>query len=157
LPDRQSPAIQFTLRSLMLCVAIAALLLYLVRLFGDRVFFGLLPLVSVLIGRGVRRLKPPDHRFSPRDQILVGLLCLAVLSPAIALRLTWMMGPGASVADHIEGFFMLLGAGVAPLAIFLACTLLWRLSDAQPPLRPTEVPDSELDGLPTTHESTRGS
>jgi hypothetical protein len=49
----------------MLCVSVAALLLYLVRLFGDRVFFGLLPLGSVLIGRGVRRLKPPDHRFSP--------------------------------------------------------------------------------------------
>jgi hypothetical protein len=157
LPDQRPPAIQFTLRSLMVCVAIAALLLYLVRLFGDRLFFGLLPIFSILIARGVQRLNPPDHRFSPRDQILVGLLCLAVLAPAIALRLSWMMGPAASTTEHIQGFFILLAAGVAPLAIFLVCTLLWRLSDPRPPFRSTEVQDSEFDAPPTTEELTRGS
>jgi hypothetical protein len=156
-PDHRSPAIQFTIRSLMISVPIAALLVYLGRFFGDRLFFGLLPVISALMARGFRALKPPDHRSTPREAILVGLLCLAVLSPAIALRLTWTMGPAASMTEHIQGFFMLLAAGVAPLAIFLVCILLWRLSDARPPLRPTEVPNSEFDALPTTHEPTRGS
>ena len=153
----RSPAIQFSLRTLMLSVAIAALLLYLVRLFGDRLFFGLLPVVSVLIAWGYRKLKRPDHRFSPRDQILVGLLCVAVLSPAVALRLTWMMGPAASTLQHVQGSFILLAASLAPLAIFLFCTLLWSQSNARPPLRATEAQNSEFDALPTTDDSTRES
>ncbi len=113
----------------MVCVAIAALILYLGRFFEDRLFFGLLPVFTLLMARGYRTLKPPNHRYSPREQIMVGLACLAVLSPAIALRLAWMMGPAASTAQHVQGFFMLLAAGVAPLAIFLFCTWLWHLSD----------------------------
>jgi hypothetical protein len=31
-----------------------------------------------------------------------------------------MMGPADSTADHVQGFFMLLAAGMAPLAIFLS-------------------------------------
>ena len=87
LASHRSPAIQFTLRSLMIGVAIAALLVYLGRLLGDRLFFGLLPVVAALMGVGYRKLKPTDHRSTPREGIMVGLLCLAILSPAVALRL----------------------------------------------------------------------
>ena len=31
---------------------------------------------------------------------------------AVALRLTWKMGPAASTAEHVQGFFILLAAGV---------------------------------------------
>jgi hypothetical protein len=131
LNDHRSPTVQFTLRSLMIGVAIAAILVYLGRLFGDRLFFGLLPVVAALMGRGFRKLKPPEHRSTPREGIMVGLLCLAILSPAVALRLAWMMGPAASTKQHIEGFLMLLAAGVAPLAIFLFLIWLWRLVETK--------------------------
>jgi hypothetical protein len=103
----------------MVCVAIAALLCYLGRFFGDRLFFGLLPIFSALVGWAFRKLRPPGYRFTPREQILADLTCLAVLSPVVALRLAWMMGPAASTLEHVQGFFILLAAGVAPLAIFL--------------------------------------
>jgi hypothetical protein len=48
----------------MLCVAIAAVFLYFGRFFGDRLFFGLLPVSAVLMARGYRRLKAPEHRFT---------------------------------------------------------------------------------------------
>jgi hypothetical protein len=141
----------------MVCVAIAALLLYLGRFFGDRLFFGLLPVLTLLMARGYRSLKPPGHRFTPRDQIMVGLSGLAVLAPAVALRLAWMMGPAASTAEHVKGFFIVLAAGVAPLTIFLFCTLLWRLSDANPSFRSTDATGSALDASQTPDETTRAS
>ena len=36
------------------------------------------------------------------------------------------MGPAANTPEHFQGFFILATAGVALLAIFLVCTLLWR-------------------------------
>jgi hypothetical protein len=50
------------------------------------------------MGLGYRKLRPPDHRFTAREQIMVGVTCLAALSPAVALRLVWMMGPAATMA-----------------------------------------------------------
>jgi hypothetical protein len=130
----------------MVCVAIVALLCYLGRFFGDRLFFGLLPIFSALLARGLRMLRPPGHRFTPRDQILAGLTSLAVLSPAIALRLAWRMGPAASTLEHVQGFFMLLAAGVAPLAIFLIIIWLQTINSANPsPLG--DAPISDLDRL----------
>lgn len=120
------PRIQFTLRSLMICVAVAALLMFLERYFGDRLFFGLLPVFAALLALGLRRLKPPGHHFSPREQIQAGLICLAAITPAAALRLVWMMGPAASTFEHIQGFLILVAAGAAPLAIFLFVTTLLR-------------------------------
>jgi hypothetical protein len=114
----------------MVCVAIVALLCYLGRLFGDRLFFGLLPIFSALLARGLRRLRPSGHRFTPREQILAGLTCLAVLSPAVALRLAWMRGPAASTLEHVQVFFILLAAGVAPLAIFVIIIWLQTINSA---------------------------
>jgi hypothetical protein len=141
----------------MVCVAITALLCYLGRLFSDRLFFGLLPIFSALLARGLRRLRPPGYRFTPRDQILAGLTCLAVLSPAIALRLAWMMGPAASTLEHVQGFFILLAAGVAPLAIFLIMAWLSTSNIAgkgdaslfrdAAPISRSDTPISDLDRL----------
>jgi hypothetical protein len=127
LSDQRSPLVQFTLHSLMIAVAVAAVILYLARVFGDRLFFGLLPVLAALMGRFSRTLKPPDHRFTAREKITVGLSCLAAPSPRAALKLVWMMGPAASTGEHVQGFVILAAAGVAPWAIFLFSTWLLRV------------------------------
>jgi hypothetical protein len=147
----------------MVCVAIAALLCHLGRFFGDRLFFGLLPIFSALVGWAFRKLRPPGYRFTPREQILAGLTCLAVLSPVVALRLAWMRGPAASTLEHVQIFFVLLAAGVAPLAIFLFIIWLSTINgtgkgdaslfrDAAPVSR-SDTPISDLDRLDSIGEN----
>jgi hypothetical protein len=159
LPDhqRQSPAIQFTIRTLMISVAIAALVFYLGRFFGDRLFFGLLPVISALMARGYRSLKPPGHRFTRWEAILVGLSCLAALSPVVALRLAWMMGPAATTVEHFQGFFILAAAGVSPLAIFLFSTWLVRLAGTSSLITPIDLTDSTFDPPESSDQPTQGS
>ena len=131
----------------MICVAVAAVLLFLGRYVGERLFFGLVPVFAALIGSGLRRLKPSGHRFTPREAILAGLVSLAVVTPAVALQLVWMMGSTASTTDHIVGFLMLTGAGVAPLAVFLLILLVLRLvapDPAEVAVRPTESDGDDL-------------
>jgi hypothetical protein len=157
LPDHQSPVIQFTIRTLMITVGITALLCYLGRFFGDRLFFGLLPVISLLMARGYRALRPPDHRFTPWEAILVGLSCLAAVAPVVALRLAWMMGPAATTADHVQGFLILAAAGVTPLAIFLLSTWLVRLAGTTSPTAPQSAPGSAFDASQSPDKPARGS
>ena len=41
---------------------------YLRRFLAGRLFFGLLPLIALLLARGYRALKPPDHRLTPGSE-----------------------------------------------------------------------------------------
>jgi hypothetical protein len=115
-----------SISGLMIAVAVVALLLFFEAYLGDRLFFGLLPVLAAIIGIGYRRLKPPDHRVTPSERIMVGLAALAILSPSVALRLAWMRGPSVGLSDRFMAFFIVLAAGVAPLSIFLLSAWLLR-------------------------------
>ncbi len=55
----------------MIAVAIAALSFCFGRFFGERLFFGLLPVISLLVSRGFRALKVPA-RFGSRRLAIAG-------------------------------------------------------------------------------------
>ena len=110
----------------MIVVAGVALLMYLVLDAPSWLFVGLLPVLGALVGAGYRSLKPKGFRPKPSEQIMVGLIALALLSPIFALRMISVMGNGATTLDRINGFFLLVGIGVAPLVVFLAAACLLR-------------------------------
>ena len=121
---------RLTIASLMIVVAGVALLMYLVLHAPSQLFFGLLPVLAAAFGVGYRRLQPKGFRAKPSQQIMVGLIALALLSPLFALRVS-LLGNGPTVADRINGFFSLVGIGVAPLVIFLSVAGILRCASWQ--------------------------
>jgi hypothetical protein len=115
-----------TIATLMAVVAAAAFLMYLLRSYGYRLLFGLLPVLPMLVGMGFRRLKPPGYRLTVQDGLMVGLANLAIVSAAMALLLAAMMGP-VGATERLKAFLIVVAAGVAPLAVFLISTGILRL------------------------------
>ncbi|WP_435007810.1 hypothetical protein P12x_005075 [Tundrisphaera lichenicola] len=143
---------RITIRQCMIGVAVLAAVLYLEVEASGPVFFGSLPIASALIGIWARRLRPATRPVSARDRILAGLGALAILAPAIALKIDLMDHSGIAARYRIERGMIFALAGAAPLALFcLATALLRRVGSARrAPGSPSLPPPSDVGvGQPT--------
>jgi hypothetical protein len=116
-----------TIGGLMLAVAAIGVVCWLETAAPDRVFFGSLPFLAMVVPFGFRRMKPAGYWASPSERILVGLLGLAAISPVVALRLVTHMGSApVSLSNRVTLFFGLVAAGAFPLVVFVLSGRLLR-------------------------------
>jgi hypothetical protein len=123
---------RFTIASLMILVAVIALLIYMVFVAPSWLFFGHLPVLAATIGTCYRKWKLKGCRPRPSECIMVGLAGLAMLMPLIGMRLALNLGPAVSVRDRVSAFLVLLAIGVIPLVVFLLAGVLVRAEGQSP-------------------------
>ncbi len=120
---------RFTIASLMILVAVAALLIYMFGFAPLWLFFGLLPVLAAIMTRAYRKhthratgLKKSERLAA---QTAVGLLALGTLTPVIGLRMASMIAPMATRLDMAMAFSIAIMLG-AP-SFLLGLFILWRL------------------------------
>jgi hypothetical protein len=133
--NRERSAVM-TIGELMLAVAAIGLVCWLETAAPDRVFFGSLPFLIMVVPLGYRRTKPAGYRPSPSERILVGLMGLAAIAPVFALRMVTHMGSEPiRLSDRVSLFFGLVVAGTFPLVVFVLSGLLSRAVRVPRPAR----------------------
>jgi hypothetical protein len=122
---------RFTIASLMILVAVLAVLIYMMLYSPPAVLCVLLPVQAAIIGRCYRKFGPYGEGLNPLRRVfnylVVAWLALAMLAPLIGLRmvLALELGPSATKIDQLSAFLTLLPFAVVPLLLSLYC--LWLL------------------------------
>ncbi len=89
----------------------------------------ILLLMAVLVARGYARSRPPGYQITLRDRVLVGLTVWAISCSAIgaAVVFRFKFAPEVTLFDRIARGLMVVGIGLAPLAILLLITCALRV------------------------------
>ncbi len=114
---------RFTIASLMILVAVVAVLIYMTLYAPLWLFFGQLPVLAVVIGGCYRMLKPGIQRQDTTGRRLkysaVWFLTLAIFSLLSGLRMASMPLLGATMVDRMQILLICLGLGTSPLSVSL--------------------------------------
>jgi hypothetical protein len=118
---------RFTIASLMILVAVMAVLFYMTLYAPLWLFFGQLAVLAVVIGGCYRMLKPGAVGLNTWGRFLkywaVWFLILAIFSLLSGLRMASMPAPGATMVDRLHLFLICLALGSVPL--LMSCFYLW--------------------------------